>query len=176
MGFKWFVDGLVDGSIGFGGEESAGASFLRRDGRVWTTDKDGIIACLLAAELTARTLGRNPAEVYAEPDGAVRRARLPPDRRPGDARAEGAPGPADGRPTWPRRSWAATRSRRSSRRRRATARRSAGSRSTTANGWFAARPSGTENVTKLYAESFRGEEHLGRVLEEAAAIVAAAAS
>ena len=64
VGFKWFVDGLVDGSIGFGGEESAGASFLRRDGTVWTTDKDGLIACLLAAELTAK-LGRNPSEVYA---------------------------------------------------------------------------------------------------------------
>ena len=77
VGFKWFVDGLVDGSIGFGGEESAGASFLRRDGRVWTTDKDGITACLLAAELTA-TLGRNPAEVYA---GLTERFGAPAYRR-----------------------------------------------------------------------------------------------
>ena len=94
VGFKWFVDGLVDGSIGFGGEESAGASFLRRDGRVWTTDKDGITACLLAAELTAIARAQ-PRRGVRGADGAVRRPRLPPDRRPGDARAEGAPGPAD---------------------------------------------------------------------------------
>ena len=93
VGFKWFVDGLVDGSIGFGGEESAGASFLRRDGTVWTTDKDGLIACLLAAELTAK-LGRNPAEVYAGLTDAVRRPGLPADRRPGDARGQGGAGPA----------------------------------------------------------------------------------
>ena len=86
VGFKWFVDGLLDGSLGFGGEESAGASFLRRDGTVWTTDKDGIIACLLAAELTAKT-GARPRRDVSRADRAVRRARLPPDRRPGDARA-----------------------------------------------------------------------------------------
>ena len=93
VGFKWFVDGLVDGTVGFGGEESAGASFLRMDGTVWTTDKDGIIACLLAAELTAK-LGRNPAEVYAGLTGAVRRAGLPPHRRPGHARGQGRARPA----------------------------------------------------------------------------------
>ena len=90
VGFKWFVTGLVDGSLGFGGEESAGASFLRRDGSVWTTDKDGIIACLLAAEMTART-GRDPGVAYDGADRAVRGARLPPHRRAGDARPEGRP-------------------------------------------------------------------------------------
>jgi hypothetical protein len=89
VGFKWFVDGLVDGTLGFGGEESAGASFLRRDGTVWTTDKDGLIACLLAAELTAGD-GHDPAAAY-DADGEVRRAGLSPHRRPGDARAEGDP-------------------------------------------------------------------------------------
>jgi phosphoglucomutase len=174
VGFKWFVDGLVDGSIGFGGEESAGASFLRRDGTVWTTDKDGIVACLLAAELTA-TLGRNPAEVYAgltERFGspAYRRIDAPatPEQKArlgGLAAADvtastlgGDPitailthAPGNGAPI-------------------------GGLKVTTAEAWFAARPSGTENVTKLYAESFRGEAHLGVVLGEAAAIVAAAAS
>ena len=97
VGFKWFVTGLVDGSLGFGGEESAGASFLRRDGTVWTTDKDGIIACLLAAEMTART-GRDPGVGVRGADRAVRRARLPPHRRARDARPEGRPGPAVARP------------------------------------------------------------------------------
>ena len=90
VGFKWFVDGLVDGSVGFGGEESAGASFLRRDGTVWTTDKDGLIACLLAAELTAR-LGQEPGGGLRRAHRAVRVARLPADRRPGDAGAQGRP-------------------------------------------------------------------------------------
>ncbi|HEY4190775.1 MAG TPA: phosphoglucomutase (alpha-D-glucose-1,6-bisphosphate-dependent) [Candidatus Limnocylindrales bacterium] len=170
VGFKWFVDGLVDGSIGFGGEESAGASFLRRDGTVWTTDKDGITSCLLAAELTART-GRNPAEIYAELSTrfgapAYRRIDAPatPEQKavlgrltadnisattlggdPVTAVLTRAPG-----------NGAAI----------------GGLKVTTAEAWFAARPSGTENVTKLYAESFRGEAHLATVLEEAAAIVA----
>ena len=172
VGFKWFVDGLVDGTIGFGGEESAGASFLRRDGSVWTTDKDGLIACLLAAELTAR-LGRNPAEVYAgltdrfgapayrridapaTPEVKAALGRLSPDAvtattLAGDpimARLTRAPG--NDAPI-------------------------GGLKVVTDHGWFAARPSGTENVTKLYAESFRGEEHLGRILDEARAIVDAA--
>ena len=172
VGFKWFVDGLVDGTIGFGGEESAGASFLRRDGTVWTTDKDGITSCLLAAELTAR-LGRNPAEVYAgltaqfgspayrridapaTPEVKAALGRLSPDAvaattLAGDpivARLTTAPG--NGAPI-------------------------GGLKVVTEQGWFAARPSGTENVTKLYAESFRGEEHLGRILDEARAIVDAA--
>jgi phosphoglucomutase len=172
VGFKWFVDGLIDGSIGFGGEESAGASFLRRDGSVWTTDKDGITACLLAAELTART-GRDPGAAYAElttrfGSPAYRRvdapatptekailARLSPDRvtaselagEPISAILTAAPG--NGAPI-------------------------GGLKVATAHGWFAARPSGTENVYKVYAESFLGEEHLGRLIEEAQALVSAA--
>jgi phosphoglucomutase len=172
VGFKWFVDGLVDGTIGFGGEESAGASFLRRDGTVWTTDKDGLIPCLLAAELTAR-LGRNPADVYA---GLTGRFGAPAYRRidaPATPEAKAALGrlspssvtattlagdpivaaltaaPGNGAPI-------------------------GGLKVVTDHAWFAARPSGTENVTKLYAESFRGEAHLERVLDEARAIVAAA--
>ncbi len=172
VGFKWFVDGLVDGTIGFGGEESAGASFLRRDGRAWTTDKDGITACLLAAELTAR-LGRNPAEVYAGltarfGDPAYRRIDAPatPEQKvalgrlsPSDVTASTLGGdpiiailtnaPGNGAPI-------------------------GGLKVVTAEAWFAARPSGTENVTKLYAESFRGAEHLDRVLDEARAILDAA--
>ena len=93
VGFKWFVDGLVDGSVGFGGEESAGASFLRLDGTVWTTDKDGLIACLLAAELTAKT-GKNPARDLRRAHGAVRRPGLPAHRRPGHAGGQGRAGPA----------------------------------------------------------------------------------
>ena len=89
VGFKWFVDGLLDGSLGFGGEESAGASFLRRDGSVWTTDKDGIIPALLAAEITART-GRDPGELYERAHRGARRAGLRAHRRAGDARAEAA--------------------------------------------------------------------------------------
>ena len=169
VGFKWFVAGLVDGSIGFGGEESAGASFLRRDGGVWTTDKDGIIACLLAAELTAK-LGRNPSEVYtgltdrfgapayrridapATPELKAALGKLSPDAvtattLAGDpivAKLTRAPG--NGAPI-------------------------GGLKVVSEQGWFAARPSGTENVTKLYAESFRGEQHLGRILEEAQAIL-----
>ena len=128
VGFKWFVDGLVDGSIGFGGEESAGASFLRRDGRVWTTDKDGIIACLLAAELTA-TLGRNPAEVYA---GLTERFGAPAYRRidaPATPEQKARAGPARRRPTWRRRAGRRPDHGDPDDARRATARRSAGSRS-----------------------------------------------
>ncbi|MEW6224792.1 MAG: phosphoglucomutase (alpha-D-glucose-1,6-bisphosphate-dependent) [Chloroflexota bacterium] len=172
VGFKWFVDGLVDGAIGFAGEESAGASFLRRDGTVWTTDKDGIIACLLAAELTART-GRNPAETYAAltdrfgapayrridapatPELKAALGRLAPEAvtatslagDPITARLTRAPG--NDAPI-------------------------GGLKVVTGQAWFAARPSGTENVTKLYAESFLGEAHLARVLDEARAIIDAA--
>ena len=87
VGFKWFVDGLIDGSLGFGGEESAGASFLRRDGSAWTTDKDGLILGLLAAEITAVT-GRDPGELYRGPDPAIRRSGIRAHRRAGLARAE----------------------------------------------------------------------------------------
>ncbi len=172
VGFKWFVDGLVDGTIGFGGEESAGASFLRRDGTVWTTDKDGIIACLVTAELTARS-GRNPAEAYAglterfgtpayrridapaTPEAKAALGRLSPDAisattLAGDpiiARLTRAPG--NDAPI-------------------------GGIKVVTGQGWFAARPSGTENVTKLYAESFRDEAHLARILDEAQTILDAA--
>jgi phosphoglucomutase len=171
VGFKWFVAGLVDGSIGFGGEESAGASFLRRDGAVWTTDKDGIIADLLACELTART-GRDPGVAYAaltERYGApvYRRvdapatpaqkavlAKLSPDAVTATSLA-GDPitailtsAPGNGAPI-------------------------GGLKVTTDQGWFAARPSGTENVYKVYAESFRGDEHLGQLIEEAQALVVA---
>jgi phosphoglucomutase len=170
VGFKWFVDGLLDGSIGFGGEESAGASFLRRDGTVWTTDKDGIIADLLACELTART-GRDPGEAYAE---LTRRFGSPAYRRidaaatPAQKAALGRLSPADvsatqlaGDPitailtTAPGNGAAI-----------------GGLKVVTAEGWFAARPSGTEDVAKVYAESFRGEEHLAQLLEEAQALVA----
>jgi phosphoglucomutase len=171
VGFKWFVDGLVDGSIGFGGEESAGASFLRRDGTVWTTDKDGIIACLLAAELTART-GRDPGAAYTE---LTERFGAPAYRR------VDAPATPDQKAVLGRLSAAAV-----------TATQLAGDPITailttapgndapiggvkvgTDQGWFAARPSGTENVYKVYAESFRGEDHLERLIEEAQALVAA---
>jgi phosphoglucomutase len=172
VGFKWFVDGLVDGSVGFGGEESAGASFLRLDGTVWTTDKDGIIACLLAAELTAR-IGHDPSRVYA---GLTERFGAPAYRRidaPATPEVKAALGrlspdavtattlggdPITARLTKAPGNCAAI----------------GGLKVVTAQGWFAARPSGTENVTKLYAESFRGEEHLARILDEARAIVDAA--
>jgi phosphoglucomutase len=170
VGFKWFVDGLVDGSIGFGGEESAGASFLRRDGTVWTTDKDGIIADLLACEVTART-GSDPGVVYAgltERFGAPAYRRIDAPASPAQKAALGKLSPADvttkalaGDPIT------------------AILTRAPGNdapigglKVVTANGWFAARPSGTENVAKVYAESFRGEEHLTKLLEEAQALVA----
>ena len=170
VGFKWFVDGLVDGSIGFGGEESAGASFLRRDGTVWTTDKDGIIADLLACELPART-GRDPGQAYTaltERFGAPSYRRIDAPATPAQKAALGALSPSD-----------------------VTATTLAGDpitailtnapgngapigglKVTTEQGWFAARPSGTENVAKVYAESFRGDAHLEQLLEEAQALVA----
>ncbi|HTG41730.1 MAG TPA: phosphoglucomutase (alpha-D-glucose-1,6-bisphosphate-dependent) [Methylomirabilota bacterium] len=170
VGFKWFVDGLVDGSIGFGGEESAGASFLRRDGSVWTTDKDGIIADLLACELTART-GRDPGVAYAEltarfGEPAYRRVDAP--ASPEQKAALGRLSPAD-----------VTASTLAGDPITAILTRAPGNdapigglKVVTANGWFAARPSGTENVAKVYAESFRGEEHLAQLLDEAQALVA----
>ena len=172
VGFKWFVDGLLDGSVGFGGEESAGASFLRRDRSVWTTDKDGLIACLLAAEMTARSR-RDPGDAYAELTGrfgtpAYRRIDAPatPDQKAvlgrlsseqvsatelaGEAIAAIlTTAPGNGAPI-------------------------GGLKVVTEHAWFAARPSGTENVYKVYAESFLGEEHLGRVIDEAQALVATA--
>ena len=170
VGFKWFVAGLVDGSLGFGGEESAGASFLRRDGTVWTTDKDGIIACLLAAEMTARS-GRDPGVRLRRPDRAVRGARSiagstpprRPPRRPILGRLSAGQVSATelaGDPVTA-----------SSPRRPATAPPIGGLKVMTDHGWFAARPSGTENVYKIYAESFLGDDHLERIIEEAQAVV-----
>jgi phosphoglucomutase len=170
VGFKWFVDGLVDGSLGFGGEESAGASFLTRDGRVWSTDKDGIIADLLAAELTAKT-GRDPGIAYGElrkrfGEPAYRRVDAP--ATPEQKARLGALAPSD-----------VTASTLAGDPIEAILTRAPGNdapigglKVVTANGWFAARPSGTENVAKVYAESFRGEDHLGRLIEEAQALVA----
>jgi phosphoglucomutase len=169
VGFKWFVDGLVDGSLGFVGEESAGASFLRRDGSVWTTDKDGLIAALLSAEITAR-LGRDPGEVYAgltEKFGtpAYERIDAPANFEQKAALAALSPeqieskelagepiiriltkAPGDGNAI-------------------------GGVKVMSENGWFAARPSGTEDIYKIYAESFRGPDHLRRIQQEAQQIV-----
>jgi phosphoglucomutase len=169
VGFKWFVDGLVNGSLGFGGEESAGASFLRRDGSVWTTDKDGLIMGLLAAEMTAVT-GKDPGELYqdltrelgdpvyeridapATPEQKKILAQLS-ERDIKDSELAGekivsilttAPGSANA---------------------------IGGVKVVTENGWFAARPSGTENIYKLYAESFLGADHLKRIQAEAQAIL-----
>ena len=172
VGFKWFVNGLLDGSLGFGGEESAGASFLRRDGTVWSTDKDGIIMDLLAAEMMAKT-GRDPSELYrdltkelgepvyeridaqATPEQKMILSKLSPQQvkatvLAGDkilAVLTKAPGNS-----------AAI----------------GGLKVVTQNGWFAARPSGTEDVYKLYAESFKGKEHLTLIQQEAQALIAKA--
>jgi phosphoglucomutase len=172
VGFKWFVDGLLDGTLGFGGEESAGASFLRKDGRVWTTDKDGFLLDLLAAEILATT-GRDPGEHYqaleaqfgqsiyermdapANPAQKAILATLSPEQVTAKelagenilARLTHAPG-----------NNAAL----------------GGLKVVTENGWFAARPSGTEDVYKIYAESFKGLDHLRQIQTEAQEIVAAA--
>jgi phosphoglucomutase len=169
VGFKWFSAGLLDGSLGFGGEESAGATFLRRDGSVWTTDKDGIIAALLSAEITAR-MGRDPGELYVDlarefrnpvtdrvqaPATAQQRERLtalsPPDVTVTELAGEKIDSvinraPGDGAAI-------------------------GGIKVSTASGWFAARPSGTEDIYKIYAESFRGADQLQRILKEAQATV-----
>jgi phosphoglucomutase len=169
VGFKWFAPGLFDGSICFGGEESAGASFLRRDGSVWTTDKDGIILALLAAEITART-GKDPGVHYQEltaqfgaplytridapatPEQKARLSKLSPEAvkatqmagEPIVARLTRAPG--NDAPV-------------------------GGLKVVTENGWFAARPSGTENIYKIYAESFTSKSHLEAIVAEARQIV-----
>jgi phosphoglucomutase len=169
VGFKWFVDGLVDGSLGFGGEESAGATFVRLNGAVWTTDKDGIIPALLAAEITARA-GRDPGEIYrqltrefgepaydrveaaATPDQKEQLARLSP-KQVNITELAGekiqtilTQAPGNGASI-------------------------GGLKVAAQSGWFAARPSGTEDIYKIYAESFQGAEHLRRILEEAQTIV-----
>jgi phosphoglucomutase len=169
VGFKWFVDGLLDGSLGFGGEESAGASFIRQDGSVWTTDKDGFVPALLAAEITAR-MDRDPGEVYQEltrefgepvydrveapatPEQKELLEKLSPQQvRSTDLAGEKVQAiltcaPGNGAPI-------------------------GGLKVVAESGWFAARPSGTEDIYKIYAESFRGAEHLRRILEEAQTIV-----
>jgi phosphoglucomutase len=169
VGFKWFVDGLIDGSVGFCGEESSGATFLRRDGTVWTTDKDGLVPNLLAAEITART-GNDPGERYrmltaefgatystrvdapATPEQKARLAKLSPEAittnslagEPIAAKLTRAPG--NDAPI-------------------------GGLKVVAASGWFAARPSGTENIYKIYAESFKSEAHLRSIVSEAQEIV-----
>jgi phosphoglucomutase len=172
VGFKWFVQALFNGTMCFGGEESAGASFLRRDGSVWTTDKDGLILNLLAAEMTATT-SKDPGQHYEELTaefGAPRYTRIDAAATPAQKARLGKLSPAD-----------------------VTATTLAGDaitagltnapgndapigglKVTTANGWFAARPSGTEDIYKIYAESFRDGEHLALIVEEARQIVASA--
>jgi phosphoglucomutase len=169
VGFKYFVDGLLDGSLGFGGEESAGASFLRRDGSVWTTDKDGIIPCLLAAEITA-ALGRDPGEVYRDLTrefGNPVYERIDAPATPAQKAALEKLAPDRVRATEPGRREDRCEAYDGAGQRRAN-RRAKGRHG---NGWFAARPSGTEDIYKIYAESFRGEEHLRRIQIEAQAIV-----
>jgi phosphoglucomutase len=172
VGFKWFVDGLLDSSLGFGGEESAGASFVRLDGSAWTTDKDGIILALLAAEITAR-MGRDPGEIYSDltrelgnpvyeridapatPEQKAILAKLSPqqvkikDLAGEKIQAILTNAPGNSAPI-------------------------GGLKVVAENGWFAARPSGTEDIYKIYAESFRGVDHLHRIQEEAQAIVSSA--
>jgi phosphoglucomutase len=172
VGFKWFVPGLLDGSVGFGGEESAGASFLRRDGSVWTTDKDGILLALLASEIQAVT-GRSPSRLHAEltaqyGESAYARVDAPATREQKAALGKLAPEDVTatalaGEPITARLT-------------RAPGNHApiGGLKVVTQNAWFAARPSGTEDVYKVYAESFRGPEHLARVQEEAKAVVTSA--
>jgi phosphoglucomutase len=172
VGFKWFVPGLLDGSVAFGGEESAGASFLRMDGSVWTTDKDGILLCLLAAEILAVT-GKTPSERYAELEetyGASVYQRVDAPATPAQKAALGRLSPD-----------AVTATELAGE--EITAKLShapgngaaiGGLKVVTADAWFAARPSGTEDVYKLYAESLRGEGHLRQVQEEARAVVSEA--
>jgi phosphoglucomutase len=169
VGFKWFVDGLLDGSLGFGGEESAGASFARLDGTVWTTDKDGIVPALLAAEITAR-IGRDPGEIYDELTSEFGKpvydrveAPATPDQKKLLAKLSSQQvkitelagekiqtvltnAPGNGAPI-------------------------GGLKVIAESAWFAARPSGTENIYKIYAESFQGADHLRRILKEAQTVV-----
>jgi phosphoglucomutase len=169
VGFKWFVNGLLDGSLGFGGEESAGASFVRMDGTVWTTDKDGIVPALLAAEITAK-MDRDPGQIYSElshefGESVYDRVEAPATANQKELLSKLSPqqvkftelagekiqtilthAPGNGAPI-------------------------GGMKVIAQSGWFAARPSGTEDIYKIYAESFSGPDHLHRILEEAQTIV-----
>jgi len=175
VGFKWFVDGLFDGSLGFGGEESAGASFLRRDGTVWTTDKDGLVPALLAAEITARE-GRDPGEIYRELTqelGEPFADRVEAPATPEQKKRLSALSPQQVKST----ELAGEEIRSVLSVLRDASGHDApigGVKVIADNGWFAARPSGTEDIYKIYAESFQGEEHLRRIIDEAQAIVDAA--
>ena len=170
VGFKWFMDGLLDGSLAFAGEESAGASFLRRDGTVWTTDKDGMIAALLAAEITART-GRHPGEIYQDLTrelGDPRFERIDAPATPEQLRILAALTPADLRAT----DLAGDRIEAVQTTAPGNSKPIGGIKVVAQGGWFAIRPSGTEPIYEIYAESFHGPEHLRRIEEEARAIVA----
>jgi phosphoglucomutase len=172
VGFKWFVDGLLDGSYGFGGEESAGAAFLRKDGTVWTTDKDGIIMDLLACEITAR-IGRDPGEIYEElkekfGDPVYERIDAPATSEQKAVLKEFSPDMVTatqlaGEPIIAKQTHAPGNNA-----------PIGGLKVVAENGWFAARPSGTEAIYKVYAESFKGKAHLERIKEEALAMVNAA--
>ena len=169
VGFKWFVDGLLDGSLGFGGEESAGASFARLDGTVWTTDKDGIIPALLAAEITAR-MGRDPGETYGELTrefGEPVYDRVEAPATPEQKEILGKLSPEQVRST----DLAGEKVQSILTRAPGNGASIGGLKVAAESGWFAARPSGTENIYKIYAESFRGADHLRRILEEAQTIV-----
>jgi phosphoglucomutase len=170
VGFKWFVAGLFDGSFAFGGEESAGASFLRRDGSVWTTDKDGILLDLLAAEMLATT-GKDPGERYRlleEQHGAPVYTRIDAPATPAQKKRLSALSPDAASPGG---SLAGEPIVASLTRAPHNGASIGGLKVTTENGWFAARPSGTEDIYKIYAESFRGADHLAQLVEEARAIV-----
>jgi phosphoglucomutase len=169
VGFKWFVDGLFDGSLGFCGEESAGASFARRDGTVWTTDKDGIVPALLAAEITTRA-GRDPGEIYrqlAHEFGEPVADRVEAAATPAEKQILAALSASQVRST----ELAGETIHSVLTHAPGNAAPIGGLKVVADNGWFAARPSGTENLYKIYAESFRGTEHLGRIIEEAQRIV-----
>jgi phosphoglucomutase len=169
VGFKWFVPGLLDGSFGFGGEESAGASFLRLDGSVWTTDKDGILLDLLAAEILATT-GKDPGEHYRDLEaahGSPQYTRIDAPATPAQKKALSALTPEAVKATTLAGDPIETRLTRAP----FGGAPIGGLKVTTAQGWFAARPSGTEDITKIYAESFRGADHLAKIVDEAREIV-----
>jgi phosphoglucomutase len=174
VGFKWFVDGLLDGSLGFGGEESAGASLLRRDGTVWTTDKDGIALALLSAEMTASE-GRDPGELYAKltaAHGAPAYERIDAPATPELKAALLKLAPE----SLPAKELAGEKIESVLNKAPGNGAALGGIKVATKSGWFAARPSGTENVYKIYAESFRGEEHLRRIQAQAVELIAGLAA